>query len=86
MLPDRARWTYLIAESDDFLLSYEESQFIFTFVVQLGNLNAKNFGADGRSDLFNLTSILQQVLETWIGIFSMLIMLEWLKRRIPMLR
>lgn len=67
----------LVPKCDHLSLGYQQSQFIFALVVQLRELDAGDFGANGGCEVVDLASSLQQVVERGIGIFSMLVMLEW---------
>jgi hypothetical protein len=40
---------------------------VFSYRGKLAELNARDLGADGRSELLNLTAVKQEVFETGIG-------------------
>lgn len=72
----------LVSECNHFLLSNQESQFIFALVIQLGQLNTSDFGSDRGSKIFEMGALLEKVWERGIGVLAMLIMFKWLQGRV----
>lgn len=72
----------LVSEGDDLLLRHQQRQLVFALVVQLGELDARDFGADRRSDVLDMNALLQQVGEGRVGVFSVLVVLKWLEGRV----
>ena len=70
--------------TDNLPLGDKQGQLVLCFVTQLAQLHAMHLGANVRRELSDLCLTLwQQVWETRVGIFSVVVMLEWLKRRVP---
>lgn len=71
----------LVPESYDFLLGNEERELIFSSIIQLRKLNTVDFCTNvGRQ--ISHSGILQEVRKCWVGILSMLFVLEGLKWRV----
>jgi hypothetical protein len=73
--------------TDDTSLSDVQSKLVLASLGQLAQLHAVDFGADEGGDMINLGLTLgQQVWECGIGVLAMIIVLEVLKRRIPVMQ
>jgi len=68
----------LVAESDDFALSHEECQLIFSGLSELAELHACHFGPDARGELLDLAAFWEEVLESGIGTFAVVYVLKLL--------
>lgn len=79
-LLDRQRREILVSERDDFLLRDQESQLVAALVVELRQLNTRDFGADRRRDIVDLGALCQDIGECRVGVLAVLDVLERLER------
>ena len=73
------------AESDDFTFGYEKSDFIFCFRRQAAQLDSRDGGACGGCQVLDAGTSLE-IGEGWIGVFGMLVVLEWFEWGILVVR
>ena len=82
-LRDRQVGKVLPTERDDLALGDQARELVLSRIVQLGQLDTADLGANARCQVHNLGGILREkVRERRIGVLPMLYMLERLERRI----
>jgi hypothetical protein len=75
---DREVGKVLASECNDFTLCDEPCEFVLAGLVQRGELDAANFGADGWCQVCYLSLGGKQVIEGCVCILAMFDMFEWL--------
>jgi hypothetical protein len=84
--PSRRKISPLQQRTDDFSLRNQQSQLILSFVGQLAELHTADFGADSRSEFDDLSlAFREQIWESWVGILSVVVVLEGGPRGHPVL-
>ena len=73
------------AENDDFAFGYEEGDFIFCFRREAAQLDSRDGGACGGCQVLDAGTSFE-IGEGWIGVFGMVVVIEWFERGILVVR